>query len=251
MMRTLIAVLLAGLATGCSAGFDRVAMQQSLAEERRIFTDDEDVLKIESLRPQVQFPIRLAVVPPSAFCTRAGKESRLTPEDEREELTALGEQLKKDGIVSDFILVPEMLLKTGLEPWQAGYLKSVRIAAARLQADAVLILRSVTDVDSYINPLGILDLSVAGMFLVPGHHKDALTLVEGLVIDNRNQFLYFAASAEGKGSTLGPLAVIDEKDAVQESRKNALHAFGGSLAQEARRARLFLKGSRYETPDPK
>jgi len=112
----------------------------------------------------------------------------------------------------------------------------------------VLILRSVTDVDSYINPLGLLDLTIAGMWLVPGHHKDALTIVEGVLIDNRNQFLYFAGSAEGTGSTFGPLAVIEERDAIRESRRNALHAFGERLARQAREARASVPGPRYETP---
>ena len=89
------------------------------------------------------------------------------------------------------------------------------------------------------------------MFLIPGHHADALTIVEGLVIDNRNQFLYFAASAEGTGSTLGPLAVVEKRDAVGESRRNALRAFGETLVKEARRARSFIPGPRYDTPGQK
>src|SRR5436190_1151978 len=118
----------------------------------------------------------------------------------------------------------------------------------RLQEDAVLILRSLTDTDTYVNPLAVLDVTIVGMFLIPGHHADALTIVEGLVIDNRNQFLYFAASAEGTGSTLGPLAVVEKRDAVGESRRNALRAFGETLVKEAGRARSFVPGPRYDTP---
>jgi rhombotail lipoprotein len=248
MMKKLIAILCAAAAAGCSTGFHRGIMEQTLCEERRIFTDDEDVLRIDQLRPQIQFPLRLAVLPPTRLSQRYWSDSTVPTEGEREQLLALGEQLKKEGVVSEFILIPEMLISSNGDPQRGGYFKSVRIAAARLQADAVLILRSVTDVDSYINPLGILDLTIAGMYLIPGHHKDALTMVEGMVIDNRNQFLYFAAGAEGKGSTLGPLAVIEERDAVVESRRHALQAFGDSLIKEARRARSHVPGPRYETP---
>ncbi len=246
MMKTLVVVLVvvaAGL--GCSSGFQRVEMERALQEDRRIFVDDLDVAQIEQLRPQIQFPIRLAVVPPARLSHAHWRESTETLKGEQEELEALGEQLRKDGIVSAFMVIPRMLIDANA---QHGGLKAIRVAAARMQADAVLIMRSVTDVDAYINPLGLLDLTIAGMWLAPGHHKDALTIVEGVVLDNRNQFLYFAGTAEGTGSTLGPLAVIEEKDAIRESRRNALHAFGERLAKQAREARAYVPGPRYETP---
>lgn len=247
-MKKLLAILGFGAAlAGCSAGFNREAMTSDLAEGRaQFFTDDEDVLKVEQLRPQIKFPIRLAVLPPSRSGAFGGDAAMM--EGEREEILAWGDKLRKDGIVSDFMIIPDMLLATGVDRGRSTTLKSVRIAAARMQADAVLILRSVTDTDSYINPLGVLDLTVVGLFLVPGHQRDALTMVEGMVIDNRNQYLYFAASAEGKGSATAPLAMMDRRDAVGESRKNALRAFGENLVTEARRAQAYVPGPRYDSP---
>jgi rhombotail lipoprotein len=245
-MKKLIAILLTGAAgAGCASGFDRVAMETQLQEDRRIFTDDDDVLRIEQLRPQIQFPFRLAVVPP-LHLHRSWSDDVGGTEGERDEILAWGDKLKKEGIVSDFTLIPSMLL----DP-RGNTLKSIRIAAARLQADAVLILHSITEVDSYVNPLGVLDLTIAGMFLVPGHKRDALTIVEGMVIDNRNQFLYFAGSSEGTGATLAPLATIEKKDAIRESRRNALRSFGEILVQEGRRVRSYVPGTRYETPGRK
>jgi rhombotail lipoprotein len=245
MMTKLIAVLVVvAAALGCSTGFERVRMEAALQEDRKIFVDDLDVAQIDQLRPQIQFPMRLAVVPPARLSHSHWQETTETLKGEQEEIEALGEQLRKDGIVSAFMVIPRMLIDRN-----AGYgLKAIRLAAARMQADAVLIMRSVTDVDAYINPLGLLDLTIAGMWLIPGHHKDALTIVEGVVIDNRNQFLYFAGTAEGTGSTFGPLAVIQEKDAIRESRRTALHAFGERLAKQAREARAYVPGPRYESP---
>ena len=71
-----------------------------------------------------------------------------------------------------------------------------------------------------------------GMSVVPAHQKDALTIVEGMVIDNRNQFVYFAGSSEGMGSTFGPLATVHEQTAIQESRLEALKSFGDILLKE-------------------
>lgn len=65
-MMKLVAILCVGVAAvGCSASFSREAMEQELQESRRIVFDDEDVLRISQLRPQIQYPIRLAVVPPA------------------------------------------------------------------------------------------------------------------------------------------------------------------------------------------
>jgi hypothetical protein len=85
------------------------------------------------------------------------------------------------------------------------------------------------------------------MWLVPGHHKDALTIVEGVVIDNRNQFLYFAGSAEGTGSTLGPLAVIEEKDAIASRGGTRCIAFGERPVEAGARGAGLRARGRYET----
>ena len=46
----------------------------------------------------------------------------------------------------------------------------------------------------------------------------------------------------------GPIAVIEERDAVGESRRNAMRSFGEMLVKEARQARAHVPGPRYETP---
>jgi rhombotail lipoprotein len=236
MMKSVAAILFLGVtAVGCSTSFNRTAMEEELQKEKQIVFDDGDILKIEQLRPQIQFPIRLAVVPPARVSPRYWQEG--SSKGEHEELMALGEQLKKDGIASSFTVIPQILLQGSDQS-----LKAIRLAAARMGADAVLILKSVTDVDSYVNPLSVLNVTIIGLWLAPGHHTEALTMVEGMVIDNRNQFLYFAGSAEGSGSTFGPALVIKDRDAVGESRRNALHSFGEILIKEARQAKAALPG---------
>ena len=243
-MKTLIAILLGAAALGCSSGFDREAMTAQMLQDQPLVFDDADILKIEQARPQVQAPFRLAVVPPTIFNSRSHGEPGET-EGQRREIMAWGERLRKEGIVSDLFIIPEILTS---QFRSNNSVKDIRVAAARLQADAVLILRSTTDVDSYVNPLSLLNVTIVGMFLAPGHHRDALTIVEGMVVDNRNQFVYFAGSAEGKGVTLAPKAWVDEKDAVRDSRVEALKAFGELLSKEGRRMAGLGPLPRYDTP---
>ena len=248
-MRKMLALLLCGAAaTGCSTGFSVRAMEDALQGERKLFSDDDDVTKIEQLKPQLRLPIRLAVAPPLQVTQGYWYEPRGMMEGEREEIVAWGEKLKKEGIVSEFTIIPNMLLDLGPDRNRSSYVKAVRVAAARMQADAVLFLRSVTDTDSYANPLAVLDITIVGMFLIPGHHRDALTILEGMVIDNRNQFVYFATSVEGTGSATAPLTGFDSRDAIAESRRNALRAFGEQLVKDGRRVLSQAPGVPYDTP---
>jgi rhombotail lipoprotein len=248
-MKKLIA--LAGIAltaVGCAGAFDREAMSVALQEERKLFSDDDDVTKIDQLKPQLKLPFRLAVVPPIQVTNHYWHDPRGMMEGERDEIMAWGEKLKKEGIVSEFTMIPNMLLELGADRNRHSYIKAVRVAAARLQADAVLFLRSVTDTDSYANVLAFLDITIVGMFLIPGHQREALTILEGMVIDNRNQYIYFAASVEGTGSATAPLALFAKGDAVAESRRNALRAFGDQLLRDGRRVIGAAPGVPYATP---
>lgn len=240
----LIPILLTALsAVGCSASFNVAQMEERQWGGEKVFTD-MDLARIEQLRPQLTVPFRLAVAPPLY-------EDWRTPQQLEGELAAIqawGAELKKSGLVSEFIVLPKMLLGTPLGGRHThDYFKAVRVASARVQADAVLLLSSVTDVSSYVNPLCILNATIVGCYVVPGHHKAALTIVEGLVMDNRNEFLYWTGSAQARGSTMGPAALIDEEDAIRESRTSALKAFGEALARDAQAFKPGPPGAKYPT----
>jgi rhombotail lipoprotein len=236
-MRILLLASLAAL--GCSTGFNRRAMEEKLWGDEKIFTDD-DVLRVERIRPQLQLPFRLAVAPPIRGGWRAPEEL----EGEREAILAWGEKLKASGVVSDFVLIPRFLIG-------GSRFKDARVAAARLGADAVLLLSEVSEVDAYVNPLAALNLTLVGMVVAPGHHRDALTIVEGVILDNRNEFVYFTASSEGKGHTVGPFASVNDRDAIRRSRVRAYEAFGDRLAQAAAGIKSPAPGPRYDTPGRK
>lgn len=238
-----LAIVLAA-STGCASGFNRKAMQERLQAENRVFTD-LDVLRIEKLRPQLQIPFRMAVVPPSD--DRWG-----VPNDGmHRQIEALGETLKSEGLISELVILPRLLLSTGGYYRDAAWLGGIRAAAARCRADAVLLLGSVSDVDRYINPLSLLNLTIAGMWIFPAHHRDALTILEGVLLDNRNEYLYVVAEGEGTASLLAPYAYIEDEDAVRKSRGRAFEAFGKEFVQKCRGLRLASQsplGPQYETP---
>lgn len=246
-MKMAIAFAAGLVMVGCSTApaYNRAEMEQDLQQGRQILVDDVDVLRAGQVRPQLPLPFRLAVVPPSVMNVRHyGVPEEM--EGERREILAWGDKLRAAGIISDLVIIPQMLLQTSAP--QTDLYRQLRVASARLGADALLILRSATDVDSTLNPLSVLDLTIVGMFVVPGHHKDALTMVEGILVDNRNQFVYMALSAEGSGTTCGALVSVDQRTAIQRSRVAALKDFGDKLAAASLHVPFDGGGSRYSTP---
>ncbi len=229
------------MGAGCTAHFERAEMQERLHRAQPLFTD-WDVERIEQLKPQLPMPFRLAVAPPVNW------SGDPTSERELQEIKAWGEKLEKAGVITDLVVIPSMLLQMAHEKYGQGHLKAIRAASARFHADAVLVLATVTDVDAYVNPLSVLYLTIVGMMVVPGSHREALTLVEGVLLDNRNEYLYTAVVAEGKGFTTGPLVGIEDADAIRDSRVAALRSFGEEFVKKASAVRPAPSYRRYETP---
>ena len=105
-------------------------------------------------------------------------------------------------------------------------LKTIRLAAAQQSADAVLIIRSVADTDSYSNYASILYLTIIGWWIVPGTDIDSLVIMRGAMYDVANAYLYLTAEAEGEAHVVGPTLGLRDRDAIDEAKAKALDNFG-------------------------
>ena len=129
------------------------------------------------------------------------------------------EALRKEGIATDVIFMSTMFSK-------GDSLVDLRAGAAKYGADALLVLKGAAVTDSYMNPAALFNVTVVGGFVVPGSHRDALFVIEGGLVDVNNGFLYASMEAEGEGKTLAPTFIIEEKDAIERAKQQALTAFG-------------------------
>ena len=198
------------LLIGCSQGFDRGRLKTQLRQGPIQYTDS-NIRQIDKIKSQASLPLKMAVALPVWGVTWT--------EEDKQKLLDCGKRLQLAGVVSQFTILPNMLLRN------AQGIVGIRRAAARYQADVVLVINNVTDVDSYCNPAAILYITLIGMWIAPGNHKDVLCLMEGIVFDVRNEFIYVSAEAEGKGSTVAPLGFIKVRTAVKEAKKKALKKF--------------------------
>lgn len=215
----IIAIVVAGMC-GCVAkrGFDRGAIGSNLRETAPSISD-QDIKEAYELKPQISFPFKLAL-----YFNGSGWNSKWTGED-KEYLLSIEKQLANENIVSKLILItPSDVENPGRE---CGYgcninLKSIRLAAARYGADAVLVINGISDTDRYNNILGVTYVLLVPMTFIPGTELDALFMTNCKMWDVRNQYLYFSAEAEGEANQIRATMFIEEKHAIEKAKKNAL-----------------------------
>ncbi len=98
----------------------------------------------------------------------------------------------------------------------------IRIAAARLHADTVLLYASASSEASSLNIWGFLYFTLLGLFVSPGSQSAVLTFAKGVCFDVENEFLEFAVEGEDERDSIGPWYFQDSDAMKIESRKAAL-----------------------------
>jgi hypothetical protein len=207
--------------SGCSTGFDRGALKERLAGEA-LQVDDADIKAALELKPQLRFPIRLGVfLIADSYNRPVDYDWRWSVEDKRL-IDSWAEPLKSQGIVSDLFVISEV-------PRSRTDLRSIRLAAARHGADAVLVIQGVSQVDAYVNPLCLLNVLILPGWVVPASHRDALLVTRGAMWDVGNQFLYLTVEAEGVAKTVRPTFRASSLEAIDRAKGTALRDFGPEL----------------------
>jgi len=233
-----VPVIVVLLLTGCATkkGFNRGEMTGAAQANHPLFLSSNlTVEQLEKLKSEVHFPVRLAVAPPiiSYGQSWGSQEMNTWNPDETKEIESWATPLKRAGIVSDLVILPALLLEQCKGNDQDCALRVSRSAAARTQADALLLINLASAVEKYTNQASLLDVTIIGMWLIPGHHRDALTIAEGVMIDNRNEYLYAYARGEAEEKTVRPFMYASSWKAVRPSRLRALQSFGREFIREA------------------
>jgi rhombotail lipoprotein len=226
----LLAVLLfTGLVSGCasSRGFDRGAVLQQMQES--LVLVDEDVADVLALKPQLPTPFRVGVyfVPPGSPET-----PWLWRGEDKDAVLAIEASLRQKGIVSSMFTISGSTV-------QGPSLRSLRVAAARHGADALLVVTGGEATDRYNNALGVFYMFLVPMAFVPGSELDALFMANGVLWDVRNGYLYASAEAEATAHQTRPAMFIEPPHAFDGARTEAM----AKLAQELEHRLAALAGS--------
>lgn len=98
----------------------------------------------------------------------------------------------------------------------------LRLAAARLHAD-VMLLYSVVDSQVHkFNLSSLMYLTLVGAFFTPGDEAAVLTFAKGACFDVRNEFLEFTVEGEDERKSIRPMYFMDTEQMKIDSHKAAV-----------------------------
>ena len=96
----------------------------------------------------------------------------------------------------------------------------------------MLFLQDKSKINNKGNVLSVLDLTLVGLYIVPGHTMVVDTRYEAALFDVANGYLYAYASSRGKAERTAPLALLEEGDLKNIARVEALTKLGAILADK-------------------
>lgn len=229
-----LVLLVPVLLCGCTNGFDRAALRERL-NDGSLQMPDAAIAEARATRPQLRFPCRIAV------CLKPSDHSewRWTPED-KTAMEGWAATLKREGIAGEVFPLPEMLVAKG------GDVKELRLAAAKCGADALFVIHGAADTLRYMNPLAVCNLTIVGGYVIPGSSRDSLFMMEGILLDVDNGYIYTGIQAEGTGKVMRPTFVIEDKDAIAIAKTKAIAQFGDEVLKRMR----TLAGATPPPPPP-
>jgi len=202
-----------------SHGFDRQALKESFQQDPDVVTE-RDIASVLDLQPQLPSPFRLAVyfktrvVP---FRATIHKPNWLA--SDKELIIKKLQPIVDERIAKDVFVLAESTV-------QGTLARDIRLAAARYNADVVLIVDSAAAIDRYNNGHAAWYATGLGAYLAPGTQSDALFMIEGTLWDVRTGYLYGTQSAEGTAQSVGPAASLDDKHVVARAKETAVESFG-------------------------
>lgn len=219
----LLCVPLALSACTGSRGFDRHALKDSFQQDPDVVTD-RDIASVLNLQPQLPSPFRLAVYfKTQTVPFRATMHKPTWLGADKDLIIKKLQPVVEERVVENIFVLADSTV-------QGTLTRDIRLAAARYNADVVLIVESAAAVDRYNNGHAAWYATGLGVYLASGTQSDALFMIEGTLWDVRTGYLYGTQSAEGTSQSIGPAASLDDKHVVARAREAAVESFGGHTA---------------------
>jgi len=184
-----------------------------------------EVDRLLTLKPAARIPAHVVLYElPSAGPTEI-KSSLKWLSLRQETSKAMKAALEQSGIFAQVDSLPEMLMPAGETP----DLRSVRIAAARAQADGVLIYSTETGYDYRANGWALFYPTLIGLFAAPGSDLSSMAVSKAVLLDVHTGYIYAVLESYAQKSQCAPYAALDWEGLEYAVRRGVLEA----LAQEA------------------
>lgn len=210
---SILGLVLSLAITGCaSKGFNRGSLQDQIGVEKPV-TNDKEIKEILSKKPNLPKPFKLAVYFKKPAQKEYSKSKWRWTDQDKDLVLEAAKQLKSENLISDVFPILGSLVAD-------DDLKSIRVAAAKHGADAVLVIDGAGEIDRYINDWGWSYILLVTTAFVPGSEADTLFLTSAAMWDVRNEYLYLSAEAEGKTDNRHIALFGDKDEALLEKSKS-------------------------------
>ena len=210
-----------------SRGLNRQILQESFHDHPEVVTD-RDVAATMALQANLPTPYRLAIYfKHRDFPSRPALQRANWLGADADRLQRALASVQEEGILQQVFLLANSTV-------QGSTLRDIRLAAARYNADALLIIDGVSAVERYNNGHAAWYATGIGAYFAHGTESHALFMVEGTLWDVRTGALYGTQTADGETTLIGPAPSLDDKAAVAEAKDVAMARFGRELADTLR-----------------
>ncbi len=231
MKQVILAILLLSLAACSGAkGFNRQALQQSFHEHPEMVTD-RDIADTMATAPNLTHPYRLALYfkhkdfPSQPSLRRVDWVSA-----DADRLLKVLAQLKDEGLLTQVSVLANSSV-------QGTSFRDLRLAAARYNADAILIIDGASALERYNNGHAAWYATGLGAYFAHGTESHALFMMEGSLWDVRTGYLFGTQTAEGEATLVGPAPFVEDQRATAQAKDVALDRFEREIVDMLRLVR--------------
>ena len=228
-LRILLLLLLSVTVSACTGarGLNRQLLQESFHDHPEVVTD-RDIASTMTLQANLPTPYRLAVFfKHEDFPSRPALQRVDWVSTDADRVQRALAPVQEEGILQQSFLLANSTV-------QGTTLRDIRLAAARYNADALLIIDGASAVERYNNGHAAWYATGIGAYFAHGTESHALFMMEGTLWDVRTGYLYGTQTAEGETTLVGPAPSLEDKTAVAEAKDVAFERFGKELADMLR-----------------
>jgi len=203
------------------------------AESKGTLSEQEvqrEVDRLLALKPKSRTPAKVVIFElPSAGASEIKSSLKwlaLRQQTSKEMKNAL----EKSGIFGAVDFLPEMLLPAG----KTANLNMVRIAAARAQADGVLIYATEAGYEYKAKAAAIFYPTLIGLFVAPGSSLSSMAISKAVLLDVHTGYIYAVMEGYGQQSESGAYASLDWEGQEFAARAQAVEGLAQETAAKAK-----------------
>lgn len=214
----LSAVLLFSSCT-TSRGFNRADLKQQLDEKTSIA--DSEINQAESAKAKLPKPFKVAIFFQGPAKSEVERIDWSWSDEDKERIQKSVDKFKSNGEISGSFILNSKLTDV----------KSLRQAAGKQGADALLVISAINDLDKYNTDLGWTYALVLPTLFVPATISDIIFISRAVMWDVRYDFSYLTAESESMINRKYPAVFRTDKKQNQEAKEESIKGLQEELVK--------------------